>query len=259
MSEFELWNELGNIYYKSGAFIQATRTCQKMIELDPGCGLPYSNLASIYFCQGRYSEAIPMFMKGIELIEGAGNKALLWKQLGDTYRKLEDYGNASVSYLRAAELDPENPTFQENLAEVDLASRVFDSGSMNDMDQNNLPTPKPVSVKVSSSENEESTNSMAENACWVFEDNGSHSQAEKENSDNSIQNPLVLGSRILSDTTNEIDILEDPDPLKETIPADQANTEILITTSTPETEGTRALGLSEGTPPNDLLEAKEFL
>ncbi len=258
MSEFEIWNELGNIYYKSGAYIQAIRTCQKMIELDPGCGLPYSNLASIFFCQGRYSEAIPMFMKGIELLDGPINKALLWKQVGDAYRNLEDYRNASISYQRAAELDPENPTFQENLAEVELASRIFDAESLDDTNQNNLPTPKPDNPEVSAPEIEDITNSKPENACWVFENNGSHVQMDKEYAGISKQGPLILGNRILSDGTNEGDILENPDPLNEAIPAEHAVSEISNEASSPEVEEKHTQDISDGTLPNDRLEADEF-
>jgi tetratricopeptide (TPR) repeat protein len=257
MSEFELWNELGNIYYKSGAYIQAIHTCQKMIEIDPGCGMPYCNLASIYYCQGHYSEAVPLFVKGIELMDGASNKALLWKQLGDTYRKLEDFGNASTSYLKAAELDPENPTFQENLAEVESASRIFESEPSDEPKQNNLSTPEPESVAVSPSEIEVLAHSSSENACWVFEDGGSHSQADKATSYTSEERPLLLGSRILSDRTDEEDALESPDPRTEVITADHTNSDIPGESSSLEGEGKNAQDIPERTPADDQSEADE--
>ena len=48
MSELEIWNELGNIYFKNKAYDEAIRTYQKAIELDHGCAQSYSNLAFIY-------------------------------------------------------------------------------------------------------------------------------------------------------------------------------------------------------------------
>jgi len=119
MSELELWNELGNVYYKTGAINEAIRTYQKVIELNPGCGQSYNILASILVSQGRHAEAIPVIKKGIELMDNAINQAFLWNQLGDTYRKLEDYINSRASYRKAIELDPEDTAYQKNLAEVE--------------------------------------------------------------------------------------------------------------------------------------------
>jgi tetratricopeptide (TPR) repeat protein len=193
MTELEIWNELGNIYYNAGAFNKAIRTCQKMIALDPGYGLPYINLASIYVCQRRYMEAVPLFQKAIGLLGEATNQAFLWKKLGDAYRKLEDYGNASASYRKAIELDPENSLFQEKLAEVELAFQKSDPGSLNDTDPN-----KPASI-----DPEIGQAGDAGNVCWVFKGNDAPEQEEKESPPHMEQSPVILGSRILSDAVVE--------------------------------------------------------
>ena len=127
MSELEIWNELGNIYFNTGAYDEAVRTYQKAIELDHGCGQSYSNLASIFIRQGHPADAIPMLQKGLELLEENGDQAVLWNQLGEAYRKLDDYDNAIASYRRAAELDPENTVYQDNLAEAELDGQRLDS------------------------------------------------------------------------------------------------------------------------------------
>ena len=101
MSELEIWTELGNIYYKSGAVDEAIRTYQKAIELNPASGQPYGNLAAIFVSQGRYREAIPLYQKGIELIDDPTNRAFLWNQLANDYRKLGDYPNARACYTKA--------------------------------------------------------------------------------------------------------------------------------------------------------------
>ena len=119
MSELEIWNELGNIYYNTGAYDESIRAYNKAIELDQGCEQSYSNLASIYVNQGCHEEAVSLLQKGIELLEEATDKALLWNRLGEVYRKLDDYDNALAAYQKAVELDPDNVIFQDNLAKAE--------------------------------------------------------------------------------------------------------------------------------------------
>ncbi len=181
MSELEIWNELGNIYFNTGAYDEAIRTYQKAIELDHGCGQSFSNLASIYIRQGRFTEAIPMLENGIEMLEDSGSQAVLWNQLGETYRRLEDYDNAIASYRKAAELDPENIAYQDNLAEAELDGQ------------------RPVSHPSSSIEG-----SQAGIVSWVFKNRGLVYPADDEElSGTPGMSPVVLGSRILTDGPNQ--------------------------------------------------------
>ena len=176
MSELEIWNELGNIYFKNEAYDEAIRTYQKAIELDHGCGQSYSNLASIFMRQGRYAEAIPMLQKGIELLEAAGSQAVLWNQLGEAYRKLDDYEHATVCYRKAAELDPENIAYQDNLAEAELDGQRLDQQSMTTAE---APRPRPPT--------------------WVFKNQGLVYPAEEDSSDASEVQPVTLGNRLFPD------------------------------------------------------------
>jgi tetratricopeptide (TPR) repeat protein len=125
MSEYEVWNEIGNIYYNKGAYEKANRAYKKVIEINPANPEPFRNLASIFIIQGRFAEAIPMFQRAIELLDKPIDKAYLWNQLGDIYQKLEDHVNANVSYRNAIELDQDDSSFQKNLAEVEQASQLF--------------------------------------------------------------------------------------------------------------------------------------
>jgi superkiller protein 3 len=180
MSELEIWNELGNIYFNTGAYDEAVRTYQKAIELDHGCGQSFSNLAYIYVRQGRYADAISMLEKGIELLEEAGSQAVLWNQMGEAYLRLEDYDNAIASYRKAAELDPENLAYQDNLAEAELDGQRPDS-------QPKTKTEDP----------------QAETASWVFKNQGLVYPAEEDSSGASGGAPVILGSRILADVPNQ--------------------------------------------------------
>ena len=104
----KIWNELGNIYYNSGAFDESMHAFEMAIELDPSYGWSYNNLASIYFHQKRYADAVPLYQKGLQLLDDHKDKALLWNRLGDTFRRLDEHRQAALAYRKAMELNPEN-------------------------------------------------------------------------------------------------------------------------------------------------------
>lgn len=108
MSELEIWNELGNLYFDAGAHDKAAKAYLKAIELDQESVQSYHNLATIYTRQGRYADAIPLYQKAIELLSNSDEKALLLTRMGDAYREIDDQESAVASYMRAGELDPES-------------------------------------------------------------------------------------------------------------------------------------------------------
>jgi len=118
MSEIELWNEMGKLYFNSGSSEDAIGVYKKAIELDRGYGWSYANLASAYVHEGRYAEAIPLYQKSIELLIDDKDKAISWNRLGETYRLMYDFDRAIAAYQRAVELDPEDVTFRKDLAEI---------------------------------------------------------------------------------------------------------------------------------------------
>ena len=108
MSEQELWNELGNLYFLSGSYNQASNAYQRSIQLDAGFGRPYSNLALTYVQQGKFDEAIELYRRSIELLTENKEKAVSWNRLGTVYRHLKDYSKAVIAFQEADELDPES-------------------------------------------------------------------------------------------------------------------------------------------------------
>lgn len=105
-----VWNELGNVYYNTGAFDDAIVAYSKAIDLDRWFAWPYSNLALAYVQKGRFAEAILLYQRSIELFKSEKDKAISWNRLGNVYRRLNDYDNAIAAYQRADELDPDNTT-----------------------------------------------------------------------------------------------------------------------------------------------------
>ena len=252
MSELELWNELGNIYYFAGAYDEAIRTYNKVIKLDPGSGQSYSNLASILVTQERLADSIPMFRKAIELTDEKINRAFLWKQLGDALRKLDDNAHASDAYREAINLVPEDASLLASLAEVDLVSQTHPSESMAESDHEELPSPVAETPHVASPNPEASMQTEPEpmetesaqvpesvsepsfplldippatepgNACWMFMDNEHGKQGQENSSDTPEPSPVFLGGRILSDPpaenavveiSSDSDLSQVPDPI----------------------------------------------
>lgn len=113
MSEHELWNELGNLYFLSGEYRQAVHAYRRAIQLDAGFGRPYSNLALTYVQQGKYEQAIDLYRRSIELLAEDTEKAISWNRLGNVFRHLKDYKQAVVAYRNADELDPESDEADE--------------------------------------------------------------------------------------------------------------------------------------------------
>ncbi len=109
MSEYIIWNELGNVYIKMGAIDDAISAYLKAIEMNPGYGWPYSNMAYAHVQKGDYEEAVRLYKKSIELLFVNKDKAISWNRLGDTYRYLQDYNNAMNAYQTADQLskDPD--------------------------------------------------------------------------------------------------------------------------------------------------------
>jgi tetratricopeptide (TPR) repeat protein len=118
MSEYELWNELGNLYFMNGAYNQAVNAYHRSILLESGYGKPYCNLALTYVQQGRYAEAVELYRTSIELLRDNREKAISWNRLGNVYRHLRNYEEALVAFHRADELDPERSDDHEKTAQV---------------------------------------------------------------------------------------------------------------------------------------------
>lgn len=131
MSEHELWNELGNLYFMSGAYEPASYAYIRSINLDPGFGRPYSNLALVYVEKGKYTEAIELFRKSIDLLADTREKVTTMNRLGNAFRQIKDYNNAVAVYQKADELDPTISDMRDDIvqdirAPLTLSMPAFD-------------------------------------------------------------------------------------------------------------------------------------
>jgi superkiller protein 3 len=124
MEGTQMWNDLGELFFKTGALNEAVHAFQKAIELEPGSGQAYNNLAYVYVAQGQFQEAIPLYEKSLELLREDADKALVWNRLGNVYRKLNDYENAMKAYQQAVRLSDDGRSLI-NRTRFSLLSNVF--------------------------------------------------------------------------------------------------------------------------------------
>jgi tetratricopeptide (TPR) repeat protein len=109
------WNDLGELFVRSGSVNEAVNAFHRAIEMDPPASSAYGNLARALVSQNKYREAIPFLQKSIDLLPNNKDKAAAWNRLGNAYRKLNDYDNAIKAYQKAVVLADEG---------VDLLTRT---------------------------------------------------------------------------------------------------------------------------------------
>jgi tetratricopeptide (TPR) repeat protein len=103
----QAWNKLGDLQYSSGAHEEGLHAYQQAIDSGQGSLLSYGTLAANFIQKGCFSEAIPLIQKGIKLSQVAADTICLWNQLGDVYRRLDDYEHAMAAYRNADLLNPQ--------------------------------------------------------------------------------------------------------------------------------------------------------
>lgn len=106
----QVWNELGDLFFKAGSYREASNCYEKAIEMEPLAGVSYSNLALCLTYEGKFNKAIPLYEKSIELFQNDKDKAVSWNRLGNVYRRLNDYDNAIAAYKNAVKLNSEQMT-----------------------------------------------------------------------------------------------------------------------------------------------------
>ncbi len=107
MSEYELWNDLDNIF---NAIINYQK---KNIEFNNRFINPWIRLGNIYGHQNQNKEAVQAYQQATEIDPDTAQN---WKDLGDSQFKNGDYLDANSSYKKAISLDPKAGWPLSNLA-----------------------------------------------------------------------------------------------------------------------------------------------
>ena len=106
----QVWNQLGDSFFKACAYQEASDCYQMAADLEPTNGWSFRSLALSLTFQSKFEEAVPLFLKSIELFKDDKAKAEAWNRLGNVYRRLNDYDNAIAAYQNAVKLNHENGT-----------------------------------------------------------------------------------------------------------------------------------------------------
>jgi eukaryotic-like serine/threonine-protein kinase len=119
---FDAVNNRGYAYMQSGDSDRATKDFQTAIRLDPQQSyVPLNNLAQLYYQEGKYVEAFSHYQKAIELKK---DYLPAWIGLGKSQRKLKNYQQALSTFDRALILDARSAEvwFYKSQVEEDLGS-----------------------------------------------------------------------------------------------------------------------------------------
>jgi tetratricopeptide (TPR) repeat protein len=108
----------GSTYIRNMAWATEPSLWQDAMKKAPGSSRPCFRLAAYYSKAGRLDESIALLKKGFSLSHQRPRSAqvLYYNNMGNTYRKKQDYDNATHYLEMALELEPHNKAVRENLA-----------------------------------------------------------------------------------------------------------------------------------------------
>jgi len=108
-----------------GRIDEAAVEYKKVLEIAPGHVDAIIHLANAYMYGGRYSEAVPLYRRALELEP----HFLAAMNLGTAYYYLEQMKEAIEAYLQAEHIEPGKPIAQNNLGDAYL--KIGDPASAN--------------------------------------------------------------------------------------------------------------------------------
>jgi tetratricopeptide (TPR) repeat protein len=102
-----------------GMFEQAILDCKKAIAVDPEFGNPYNDIGVYLMQLGLLDEAIP-WLENAKLAKRYEPKHFPYLNLGQIYLAKGDQSKALEEFVKALDLDPENPIALKAIASMEL-------------------------------------------------------------------------------------------------------------------------------------------
>ena len=116
MSEFEFWDELGNIFNAIVAYQHKT------IEFNKRFVNPWLKLGTVFDQADNNADALLASRKAIEIDKENGEN---WLSLGDVYFKMGSFDDAGNAYAKAIELNPNLGWAYANLALTNVTRQKY--------------------------------------------------------------------------------------------------------------------------------------
>lgn len=139
------WYELAGAYIRAGDFDQAIQTYQRAAELGLETGELYKNLALSHVMTGKYQQAVSLFKKSLDLLDKNEEKVTVWNQLGNVYRKLDNYELALHAFQQADQFENQPHAEVEIVAE-ELEELTEEPVVLADEVEASQPTDEPAPV-----------------------------------------------------------------------------------------------------------------
>ena len=130
-----VWNELGLVLFKVGAYDDAIDAYQKAITIDPALGYLYSNLGQVFSIQGKLVEAVQQYEKSLKLLDNRKDRSVSWTRLGDIYRQLGRAEKAEPAYLFAEVLSQTIAVYNNEYRQVKLDAICTNADAVRGMDE----------------------------------------------------------------------------------------------------------------------------
>jgi tetratricopeptide (TPR) repeat protein len=122
----EFWMRKGRVHLALGDSTNlalGSDALNKAVELDSTMISAFASLGYTYYKQEKYEEAIPLFLKKIELDTSNNFNPLVY--LAYAYIGLEEYSKAVDPLLKALELQPDNADVRKTLARVHFSQEMY--------------------------------------------------------------------------------------------------------------------------------------
>jgi tetratricopeptide (TPR) repeat protein len=109
------WNNLGYVYLELQRLDDAIPAFLKAIELNPKYSFPWNGMGVVYFYQSKYDDAIFAYQKALELNPKYSSP---WIGMGRVYLNQNKYDDAISSFQKAIELNPKYSSSWNDLGRV---------------------------------------------------------------------------------------------------------------------------------------------
>ena len=128
-NDHQIWNDAGLLYLKINYFEEAAQAFTQAIELAPGFGWAYYNLAESCAKQNKHIEAIELCRKSLSIFTEDNDKAASWDRLASYFRAVHEYDKAVQAYQMADQLkghgrsDGQKPASNSPMADPVLGTK----------------------------------------------------------------------------------------------------------------------------------------